>query len=67
MIVCRAYHPDVYKKRNYYMVDRSACGIAVYDNDRSIRSGTGMTRNYAKKQNLPINLIHPDRATVMEL
>lgn len=67
VIVCRAYRPDAYKKRNYYMVDRSACGIAVYDNDRSIRSGTGMTLNYAKKQNLPVILIHPDKAIAMTL
>lgn len=48
VIVCWAHRPDAYKKRNCYMVDRSVCGIAVYDNDHSIRSGTGMTLNYAK-------------------
>ena len=53
-----------YKKRNYYMVDRADCLLAVYDNDRSIRSGTGMTVNYAKKKDLPITLIHPDTGVV---
>ena len=60
VIVCRAYRQDAYKKRNYYMVEHSICGITVYDNDRSIRSGTGMTVNYAKKHNMLIVLIHPD-------
>ena len=36
----------------------------VFDNDRSIRSGTGMTVNYARKKGLPITLIHPDKATI---
>ena len=64
--VCRAYCPDAYKKRNYYMVDHSICGIAVYDNDHSIRSGTGMTVNYARKKGLPLILIHPDTAKTMQ-
>lgn len=64
VVVCRAYRPDAYKKRDYYMVDRSSCGIAVYDLDKSIRSGTGMTFNYAAlKKKLPVTLIHPDTAT----
>ena len=67
VIVCRTYRPDAYKKRNYYMVDHSICGIAVYDNDRSIRSGTGMTVNYAKKCKCPIVLIDPNAAMVTEL
>jgi len=53
-----------YKKRNYYMVDHADCLLAVYDNDRSIRSGTGMTVNYAKSKGLPITLIHPDTCVV---
>ena len=65
VIVCKEYCPDAYKQRNYYIVDHSAFGIAVYDQDRSIRSGTGMTVNYAsKKKGLPITLIHPDTAEI---
>lgn len=56
-----------YKKRNYYMVDHTDCLLAVYDNNRSIRSGTGMTVNYAKKKGLPIVLIHPDTDEVSTL
>ena len=33
VVVCRACRPDAYKKRDYYMVDRSVCGIAVYNLD----------------------------------
>lgn len=46
------------------MIDHADVLLAVYDNDRSIRSGTGMTVNYARKKGLPVILIHPDRATV---
>lgn len=56
-----------YKRRNYYMADHADCLLAVYDNNRSIRSGTGMTVNYAKKKQLPITLIHPDTAAVSHI
>ncbi len=49
-----------YKRRNCYMVDHADCLLAVFDNDCSIRSGTGMTVHYAAKKGLPITLIHPD-------
>ncbi len=53
-----------FRIRNEYMVNQSDCMLAVYDNDRAIRSGTGMTVNYAQKKKLPITLIHPDTADV---
>lgn len=53
-----------YRKRNQYIVDHANILLAVYDNNRSIRSGTGMTVNYARKKGLPIILIHPDTAVV---
>lgn len=66
VVVCRSYRPDAYKKRDYYMVDHSVCGIAVYDLDKSIRSGTGMTYNYAAlKKKLPVTVIHPDTAKII--
>ena len=46
------------------MVDHADCLLAVYDNNCSIRSGTGMTVNYAKKKGASIILIHPDAAIV---
>ena len=67
VVVCRAYRPDAYKKRDYYMVDHSVCGIAVYDLDKSVRSGTGMTFNYAaNKKRMPMILIHPDTGEVSQ-
>lgn len=64
-VVCPAFRLDVYKKRDYFMVEQCACGIAVYDNDRAIRSGTGMTVNYAvKKKGLPVTFIHPDTGDI---
>ena len=52
---------------DYYMVDRSVCGIAVYDLDKSIRSGTGMTYNYAVlKKKLPVTVIHPDTDSIIK-
>ena len=66
VVVCRAYRPDAYKKRDYYMVDHSARGIAVYDMDKSVRSGTGMAYNYAAlKKKLPVTVIHPETAQVI--
>lgn len=57
--------PEVnFRQRNEYMVDQADCLLAVYDNDRSIRSGTEMTVNRAKAKGLEIVFIHPDTATV---
>ena len=56
-----------YRRRNEYMVDRADCLLAVYDNDRSIRSGTGMTVRLAEKKGLPITLIHPDTGVVSQI
>ena len=50
-----------YKLRNQYLVDHADCLLAVYDSDRSIRSGTGQTVHYAQRRGLhPIILVHPD-------
>jgi uncharacterized phage-like protein YoqJ len=64
VVVSPVYSPDAYKKRNYYMVDHAECLIAVYDNNKEIRSGTGMTAHYAQKKGLPMRFIHPDTAEV---
>lgn len=55
---------ESYIKRNCYMMDRANILVAVYDNDRSIRSGVGMAVNYAKKKELDIIYIHPDTVSV---
>lgn len=51
-------------QRNRYLVDHADCSLAVYDNERSIRSGTGMTVHYAEKKELPVIMIHPDTTEV---
>lgn len=53
-----------YYIRNEYMVDRSCCLLAVYDNDRSVRSDAGMIVHYAEKKGLAVRFIHPDTAVV---
>lgn len=56
-----------YIKRNHFMVDHADVLLAVYDNERKIRSGTAMTVRYAERKNLPVILIHPDNGKVSHL
>lgn len=58
---------ESYYKRDRYLVDHSDCLVAVYDNDRNVRSGTGMTVGYAKKKRKPVVLIHPDTRIVSNI
>ncbi|MDR2025457.1 MAG: DUF1273 domain-containing protein [Hungatella sp.] len=53
-----------YLKRNCFMVDRADYLVAVYDNERNLRSGTMQTVKYAEQQGMPIIFIHPDTAVV---
>lgn len=65
VMVGKSLTAEDYRRRNRFMVDRSDVLLAVYDNDRSIRSGTGMTVHYAeKKVGIPVILIHPDTGAV---
>lgn len=57
--------PKAYRIRNEYMVDCADVLLAVYDNDRAIRSGTGMTVNYARKLGKALIFIHPDSAEIL--
>ena len=63
-VINRHYSPVAYKRQNYYMVDNSQYMIAIYDQNRSERSGLGQMVNYAVKKNLQISCIHPDTAEV---
>ncbi|MBR3668015.1 MAG: DUF1273 family protein [Ruminococcus sp.] len=45
--------PDLYRVRNYYMVDNAAAVIS-YFNEGSYKSGTSQTLNYAVRQGLKI-------------
>lgn len=60
----KEYAADAYKIRNYYMVDNSQFLIAVFDNEKNMRSGTMQTVNYALQKGLKISFIHPDTATI---
>lgn len=53
-----------YRRRNEYLVNHTDCLLAVYDNRGEVRSGTGMTVNYARTKMRPIVFIHPDTAKV---
>ncbi len=56
--------PESYYKRNHYLVDHADCLIAVYDNDKKLRSGTGQTVRYAEEKGRHITLIHPDTGLI---
>ncbi len=58
---------ESYRRRNRYLIDHADCLLAVYDNDRTVRSGTGQTVQYAEKQGKPVVLIHPDTGIVTEM
>lgn len=64
IVVGRKPWRESFIQRNRYLVDHANCLLAVYDNDNSIRSGTGATVHYAEKKGLPIIFIHPDTAKV---
>ena len=55
---------ESYIKRNCYVVDHADFMVAVYDNERNLRSGTMQTVHYAEKKGLAITLIHPDTGAV---
>lgn len=67
MYACEQETPDAYKQRNYYMVEHSSLLLAIYDQNRNIRSGTGQTVNYALKCGHTITYIHPDTAEITPL
>lgn len=58
---------ESFMQRNRYLVDHADCLLAVYDNERSIRSGTGMTVHYAETKKMSITIIHPDTNTTSRL
>ena len=55
---------ESYIKRNCYMVDHADYLVAVCDNERTLRSGTMHCVRYARKNDVPVVLIHPDTANV---
>lgn len=55
---------ESYIKRNCYMVDQANYLVAVYDDERNLRSGTMQCVRYARKKQITVILIHPDTAHV---
>lgn len=58
---------ESYLARNCYLIDHADFLLAVYDDEKNLRSGTMHTVNYARKRNLPVVLIHPDTALISRL
>jgi uncharacterized phage-like protein YoqJ len=50
-IINNHYSPVAYKRLNYFLVDKTQYLIAVYDQDKSERSGLVQMVNYAIKNN----------------
>lgn len=48
------------------MVDHADYLVAVYDNERNLRSGTMQAVRYAERQGRTIRYIHPDTATISQ-
>ena len=53
-VVSNEYYPDVYQRRNQYMVNHSALVLAVYNGEPS---GTRNTIQYALEMNVPVNYV----------
>lgn len=64
IVVAKEDCPESYIKRNCYMVDHADFLVAVYDNERSLRSGTMQTVRYAEQKNLSIIFINPDTSKI---
>ncbi len=60
---------ESYVQRNRYMVDHADCLLAVYDEERNLKSGTMQTVNYGKVKKKLIICIHPDTgiAAIMDI
>lgn len=57
MYVNWKYHDGCMLERNRYLVDHTACLLAVYNGER--RGGTAMTVRYAQKLEREIILLSP--------
>ena len=52
-------NPDVYRKRNYFMVDNASAVLGFF-NERESHSGTAQTINYARKKGKTVNSFSMD-------
>lgn len=61
------YSGHIYQQRNEFMVDQTKYLVGVYDvNQKNIRSGTGQTIRYARKQEKGILIIDPQTANIQQ-
>lgn len=67
LVIGKEPETSSYIKRNHFMVDHADVILAVYDNNRKMRSGTAMTVHYAERKKKPVILIHPDNGKVSRL
>lgn len=67
VVVAKEDCRESYIKRNCYMVDHADYLVAVYDNERNLRSGTMQTVRYAEKCKLTITFINPDTGSLSYL
>lgn len=56
--VSREYSKDCMLKRNRYLVDHTACLLAVYNGEQ--RGGTAMTVRYARKMGREVIILNPN-------
>ncbi len=65
-IINRHYSPVAYKRLNYFLIDKAESLLAVYDQDKSQRSGLVQMVNYAVKNHRYITFINPDSAVISD-
>lgn len=64
IVVSDIHNAESYQECNRYMMDRADYLVAVYDNERNMRSETMQIVKYAERKGVPIIFIHPDTGKV---
>lgn len=64
MVIGNSSQRRSFAARNHYLVDHADVLVAVYDNDRTVHSGTGQTVFYAERKGVPVVFIHPDTGII---
>lgn len=64
LVIGQDDRPESFMARNRYMLNHADVLLAVYDNNRAIRSGVGLTVSSAEKRGVPVVLIHPDTGII---
>lgn len=64
LVIGQDDRPESFVARNRYMLNHADVLLAVYDNNRAIRSGVGRAVSSAEKRGIPVVLIHPDTGII---